>query len=212
MNKPVIIVGTGGYARVLINVLRLSNYRILGATDMYADKKGQFISGVEIIGDDRVIADHSPSAVSLVNGVGSVRSMECRAKIFKCFKSQGYEFASVIHPTAVVASDAVLCEGIQISAGAVVQTSVHIGVNTIVNTNATIEHDCEIGNHVHVASNVTLCGGVKVGDYTHIGAGATVIQQVQIGANDLVGAGAVVTKSIGNSVTVVGVPAREIAK
>lgn len=210
MNRPVIIIGTGGHAKVLVEILRLSNIKILGATDIDPRKIDQSTYGIKVIGNDDVVIAHSAANVSLVNGVGSVCVMSRRGEIFERFKAQGYEFASVIHPSAVISPGAVLSEGVQIMAGAVVQSGSKIGVNTIVNTNAVIEHDCEIEKHVHVASGSILCGGVKIGDYTHIGAGATVIQQVCIGASSLIAAGAVVIKDIGNNTTVAGVPAREI--
>ena len=211
MKKPVIVVGTGGHAKVLIEILRLNKVRILGATDIDMERAISCLCGVNVIGnDDALAAAYSPGEVTLVNGVGSVRVTPRRGEIFERFQSQGYRFESVIHPAAIVSPNVVLSEGVQIMAGAIVQSGSRIGANTIINSNAVIEHECEIQSHVHIASGATLCGGVRVGNYAHIGAGATLIQQLQIGENALIAAGAVVTKNIAANVMVAGVPAREI--
>lgn len=161
-----------------------------------------------IIGDDSAISAYSNDAVELVNGLGSVGDTALRASIYYKFKKLGYGFRQVIHPAAIIASDCILGEGVQVMAGAVVNTGTKIAEDSIINTGAVVDHDCVIGSHVHIAPGAILSGGVQVGDGSHIGTGATVIQGIKIGANVLIGAGAVVIRNIPNGVTVIGVPAR----
>ena len=97
-------------------------------------------------------------------------------------------------------------------AGVVIQPGSRIGKNSIVNTKASVDHDCIIGDHVHISPGVTLSGGVTVGSTVHIGSGATIIQGMRIGDNCLVAAGAVVISPLLDSVTVAGVPAKEIER
>lgn len=208
MNQPVIIVGGGGHARVLVEALRAGNVSILGITDADPAKRGGTVMGVPVLGDDSVLGQHGPGRVLLVNGLGSVRTPAARTSLFEAFASQGFSFATVIHPRAVVASDAMLAEGAQIMAGAVIQPGVSIGRNSIVNSGAVVDHDCVIGDHVHLSPGATLSGGVRVGSGSHVGTGATVIQGISIGAGCLVAAGAVVISDVPDGATVMGVPAR----
>lgn len=208
MNLPVIILGGGGHAKVLIESLRASNVAIAGITDADATKAGTTVMGVPVLGDDSVVGTHHPGSVLLVNGIGSVNVPRARTALFDDFKADGHAFATVRHPSAVIASDAVLGEGAQIMAGAVIQPSCRIGRNAIVNTHATVDHDCTIGDHAHLSPGVTLSGGVAVGEGTHIGTGATVIQGISIGKRCLVAAGAVVVADVPDGATVSGVPAR----
>ena len=208
MDKPAIIVGAGGHARVLLNSLRLQKVKVLGALDNSSNMEG--IEGISILGDDSAIVKYSPDEVELVNGLGSVGDTSLRREIFEKFRNMGYHFRSVIHPAAIVAEDCVLEEGVQVMAGAVVNTRTHIAEDTIVNTGAVIDHECSIGSHVHIAPGVTISGGVQVGDCCHIGTGATVIQCVSIGEQALVGAGTVVIDDVASGNKVVGVPARII--
>ncbi len=90
-------------------------------------------------------------------------------------------FETVIHPSAVIAPEVHIDDGVQVMAGAIVQPGSWLGENVIINTGARVDHDCTIDAHAHVAPGVTLSGNVHVGNGAHIGAGATVIQGIKVG-------------------------------
>ena len=210
MTRPVIIVGAGGHAKVLIGALRLLSVQMLGATDADGGKRGQLLLNVLVLGGDEEIMKHGAETIFLVNGVGGVRVDPLRRMLFERFSGRGYKFHNVIHPSAVVCADATLAEGVQVMAGVVIQPGCHIGKNAVINTGAIVDHDCFIGDHAHIAPGVTLSGGVRVGEGSHVGAGATVIQGVKVGRNSMVAAGAVVIRDVPDGATVAGVPAKEI--
>ena len=206
MSLPVIIIGGGGHAKVLADMLKLEGRELLG----YTDSSARFspAPGLLYLGTDNDLRSYSPSGVCLANGVGSVRSASNRRRVFESLKTKGYEFAVVVHPSAIIASDVQLEEGVQVMARAVIQPGSHIGINSIVNTGAIVDHDCEIDAHVHVAPGAVLSGNVRLGEEAHIGSGATIIQGMVVGSRSLVGAGAVVVRNVPSDVTVCGVPAR----
>ena len=208
MSLPVIVIGGGGHAKVLVNTLLDLSVNILGFTDCDAGNIDQTILEVRALGDDDIILQYPTDTIRLVNGLGSTKSTKKHKEIFEYFKKRGYSFATVIHPASIVSRDVVISEGAQIMAGAIVQPGSHIGRNTIINTKVSIDHDCSIGDHVHLAPGVTLSGMVKTGSGAHIGTGATVIQGIHIGQNSLIGAGALVLKDVPAGATVVGVPAQ----
>lgn len=210
MRLPVIVIGSGGHAKVLIEALLLNNVKVLGIADADLTQKGKSILGISVIGDDNAVFKHVPGEIQLVNGIGSVGLPIKRQRVFDKFKDKGFNFTSVIHPSAVIASDAEIYEGAQIMAGVVIQPGSRIGKDAIVNTKASIDHDCSIGDHVHISPGVTLSGGVTVGDIVHIGTGVTVIQGIKIGNNSLIGAGSVVINNVPDNDEVAGVPARSI--
>lgn len=209
MNYPLIILGAGGHAKVLIDALRLRSVEVLGIADTDPDKKGQLLLGVPVLGGDEQIMKYPAEKIQLVNGIGSVRVTQLRRKLFEHFKISGYQFASIVHPSAIIAGDVVLSEGAQIMAGAVIQAGCHVGINTVINTGSVVDHDCHIGDHAHIAPGATLSGGVVVGENSHVGTGATVIQGIRIGRNSLVAAGAVVIRDVKDGTRVIGVPAKE---
>ncbi len=193
--KPLILLGTGGHAKVVAEALRLSGREILGVTDPNSSPGSNFF-GVKVLGGDEAIYDYSPEEVELVNGVGALPGKVRRWEIGEQMRQRGYRFASVIHPSAVIAKDVELSEGTQVMAGTVIQPSVKIGVDTIVNTGVCIDHDCKIGANCHLAPGVVLSGGVNVGDYVYLGTGSSVIQYLNIGPRSIVAAGSIVYRDI----------------
>jgi sugar O-acyltransferase (sialic acid O-acetyltransferase NeuD family) len=206
---PVIVLGAGGHARVLLEALSLADVPVLGVACPEHAALGRSWLGQPVLGDDDAVLARPPGDVMLVNGVGSTRSVASRRALFLRFRERGYRFAQVIHPFSWVSPSASLAEGAQVMAGAVVQSGARIAENVLVNTRAVVEHDCEIGAHVHLASGCVLCGTVRIGAGTHVGAGATVIQNVRIGADCLVAAGAVVVRQAADGARLAGVPAGE---
>jgi len=208
--SKILIIGAGGHARVLISSLKALQLEIIGILDSAPNMLGQPIAGIPSIGNDDKISDYPPDSIELVNGIGSVSSTEKRKVIYDKFKKLGYSFANVIHPSAIIMDDVRLGEGVQIMAGAIVQTGCVIGDNAIVNTGAILDHNCVIGDHTHVAPGVVLSGDVQIGAMAHIGTAATIIQGIKIGPAAIIGAGAVVIKDIPSNVKVAGVPAKII--
>lgn len=209
MTKPIIIIGAGGHAQVLLDILLQQKENIIGFTDK-SIPKGTVFLGIPVLGDDSEIMHYSPSEVFLVNGVGSVGDNSIRTRIYTSFKEKGYSFCSVIHPTAVISSYAKLHEGVQVLAQSIIDTGAEVFENSIINVNTAINHNCIISAHCHVSSGVTLSGGVSVGEGSHIGVGSTVIQGIKIGKNSLVGAGSVVLWRVKDNTKVFGNPATEM--
>jgi len=203
MTKPVIVIGGGGHARVVMDALRLRGVSMLGICDPALPRGSTGPFGVAVLGDDEAVAAYAPSQVDLVNGVGSTQSTQARRQVFETFGKRGYRFAAVVHPSAIVAGDVTLDEGAQIMAGAIIQSGTAVGRDAIVNTGARIDHDCRIGDHVHVAPGATLSGSITIGPGTHIGVAAAVIQGVKIGRDCLIGAGTVVTRDVADGTRLV---------
>lgn len=195
--KPIIILGAGGHASVVADVLRKLNKTILGF--VAPEKPISAHKEIDYIGTDlHFLSRFSPQEVLLVNGIGSisVEKNQNRQKVYFRFKEKGYEFITLVHPSACIAQNAVLKEGCQVMAGAIIQPNVIVEENAIINTKASIDHDCKVGNSVHIAPGVTLSGNVFVEENAFVGVGATVIQGITIGSHAMVFAGRTVVKNV----------------
>ncbi|MBF0381949.1 MAG: NeuD/PglB/VioB family sugar acetyltransferase [Magnetococcales bacterium] len=213
-SDSLILLGGGGHGRVLLASLVASGCKnsLIGIIDPMAAKLGKTIGSTPVLGvEERLVFDYPPTTVKLLNGVGSIGSTVKRRKLYDRFIDDGYEFASVIHPTAYVADGVVVGVGAQIMAGAIIQTGCTIGDNVLINSGAVVEHDVKIANHVHIATGAVVAGGVELAPEVHIGCGATVIQGRKIGVGSVVGAGAVVLQNVSDGVVVAGVPAAVLA-
>ena len=207
MSLPVIIVGGGDHAKVLVSTLLLLQRRVLGFVD---PKPLLPLLGIANLGDDDGVFTHPPDRVRLVNGIGSIESTVLRQAVYEKFREKQYIFDTVIHPSAIVAPEVHIEDGVQIMAGSVVQPGSRLGENVIINTGARVDHDCVIDAHSHVAPGVTLSGHVYIGKGAHVGTGASIIQGIKVNAGGIVGAGAVVIDDVPAGATVVGVPAKTV--
>ena len=84
-------------------------------------------------------------------------------------KRPSERYAYLIHPSATVASSALIGLGTVIMAGAVVQPRASIGEHCIVGTCATVDHDCAVGDFVHLAPGAHLRSGVRVREGAFVG-------------------------------------------
>lgn len=206
---PIVIIGAGGHAKVLLSLLLALKMPVKGVCDpALRAMKGEMWREVPILGGDEVLQKISPADVLLVNGVGQLTGSTRRRELYEGLVAQGFTFPSLIHPTAWVDESVCLEDGVQVMAGAIIQADVRVGSNSIINTGAVVDHDCIIGRHTHVAPSAVLCGSVVAGDASFIAAGATVIQGIMIGESAIVGAGVTVVKDVPAGQIVLGAAVR----
>lgn len=204
---PVIVVGAGRHAKVVIDALKSCGRKVICAIEVDQQKLGTEILGVSVRDENSVLKMYSSASIELANGVGSIDVPIARKKIYSSFKKAGFTFATIIHPTAMIADSVYLEEGAQVMMGAVLQSGVRIDANGLVNTGAQLDHDCWVGEHSHIAPGVTLSGSVRVGACSHIGTASVVIQLVTIGERAMVGAGSVLLSDIPAGGRYAGYPA-----
>jgi sugar O-acyltransferase (sialic acid O-acetyltransferase NeuD family) len=195
INKPVIIIGTGGHAKVIADMAKLLGMEILGFVSPNVEVGASFC-GSEILGDDLIISSYSSEKINLINGIGALPGKNLRQEVSNRMREQGYSFATVVHPNAIISTDVELDEGVQVMAGAIIQTSVKIGMDTIVNTGAIIDHDCYIEENCHIAPGSVLSGGVVVKNGSYIGSGAKIIQCITINDGCTIAAGTTVYANV----------------
>lgn len=206
-SKSCLLIGGGGHAKVLMDMLNRNGYSIKGYAALTPSNEELFRE-LTFISDEMNLDREEFSGLHLFNGIGSTGDQSKRKEIYMQWVRRGYFFPSLIHPLAFVADDARIANGAQIMVGAIVQPSVSVGDNSILNTRSSIDHDCFIGSHVHISPGAVLCGNVRIEDEVHIGAGAIIKQGIHVGKGSIVGAGAVVVNDVSPGTIVVGVPAR----
>jgi sugar O-acyltransferase (sialic acid O-acetyltransferase NeuD family) len=131
-----------------------------------------------------------------------------RQSAFKDAQRRGFiEFATLVDPTAVVASSVQLGSGTYVNAGATLGGASRLGRFVFVNRGALLGHHLDLGDFVSIGPGAKLCGEVRLGHGVLIGAGAIVVPRVAIGANSVVSAGAVVTEDLPDHCLAAGNPA-----
>ena len=206
MKQKVIIIGAGGNAKVIADIVIKNNDQLIGFLDDNIEIGTNIIGNYKNLGRIKESIEFQKQYVD-VQFIISIGDNEIREKIAKEYS---LKYCTAIHPTATIGLDVKIEEGTVVMAHACINSNAFIGKHCIINTGSIIEHDNEIEDFVHVSPNATLGGTVKIGKRTHIGIGATIKNNVTICSNVKIGAGAVVVKDIKEEGTYIGIPAKII--
>jgi sugar O-acyltransferase (sialic acid O-acetyltransferase NeuD family) len=207
LKKKILIIGTGGHAMSVSNIIQSLNYKIIA----YVDNKnaGKKFNNIKIINDDDAIYKYSKQ-----NFVIAIGDNDTREQVYKYYqeKNSTIKFPAVIHSSAVISFNT------QILDGTVIMPNVTVGPNSIIeqfcilNTNSSIDHDCYIKSFSSLAPGVTTGGEVKIGKKSVVSLGSNIKNGITIGNNVLVGASSYVNKNIVKNVVSYGIPAKIIRK
>ena len=206
--RRLLLIGGGGHCRSIVDsIISMNLYDEIGIID----NNDSSMSEVPVIGtDDDIEALYKKGWNEAFISVGSVGDVRIRKKLYEMVKSYGISIATIIDPTAIVANNCEIKEGVYIGKKAVVNTNSLVKECAILNTGSIIEHDCVVGSFSHISPGTTICGNVSIGDETHIGAGTVVIQGISVGSQSIVGAGSVVVKDIPTKVKAYGNPCKVV--
>jgi UDP-perosamine 4-acetyltransferase len=207
VTAPVVVLGAGGHAKVVIELIRAEGgYDVVALLD--ADTTPRQVLGVPVVGDD--------AALERLRGEGIAHAFVAlggnalRVKVAAAARKLGYELINAVSPSAVISPTARLGAGVAVMAGAVVNAESRLDDLAILNTRASVDHDCVLGEACHVAPGSALAGGVTVGREAFLGAGTVVIPGIRIGEGAVIGAGACIVKDIPPRVLALGTPARVV--
>lgn len=209
--KRVVIVGTGGHAREIHELIEDINtvapaWEILGWLDSNAAAHGTTVHDLPVLGDVDWLQANPDVYVTVAIGAPPVRR-----RVVERVRAIGHtRFATLIHPTALIGRRVEIGEGTVICAGVITSTDYRLGQHVLINRMATVAHDDDLHDFVTIAPSAVISGNVTIGEGTDLGTNATVNQGVEIGAWTIVGSGAVVTKSLPANCTAVGAPAKPI--
>ena len=194
----VIIVGCGGHAKVIADIVLHSGDRLRGF--LVADNAMDTYLGIPILGTDSCYEKYLDCR--FIIGIGDAEIRERLTRFMD--KATWY---TAIHPSAIVSDlDTNIADGTVVAANAVINPGAVIGKHCIINTGAVIEHDDVIGDYVHVSVGSKLAGHVHVGSFSHVGIGSSVRENIQICDHCMIGAGAVVISNLQSPGVYYGVP------
>lgn len=210
VTERTIIVGAGGFGRELIqwagdchNAGRLPP--LAGIVDDKSDALAGFDYDVSIIG---AMDDFTPlPGDHLLMAIGTPA---IKQRVAERFVTRGGRFASLIHPTAIVATSARIGDGTILCPLSLVSANATIGRLCTVNALSSIGHDVHIGDYTTLSAHVDLTGAAQVGHSVLIGTGAKVLPRVRIGNDATIGSGSVVYRSVRAGSSVFAAPAKTL--
>lgn len=204
MRKNIAIVGAGGFAR---EVYQLLDKNIFIPVGFIAPNKPNDLP-LPVIGDDTIIAElvRDGIATSVVVAIGD---MKVRERISEDALQNGLLLPPIIHESSIMLSEHPVKDGVIVYPNVVIMNSCKIGKGVLLNSGVTLGHDVEIGDYSNINPGSNLAGKVIVGKKSMIGIGSSIKENVNIGDNVIIGAGSVVLNDIGSQTTVFGVPAKQ---
>lgn len=131
-----------------------------------------------------------------------------REKLFAKIKGEGFKFATLIDPTALVSPSAQIEEGTIICEFATIHTGVVLGKNVFLQPYCLIGHDIKVGDHSVLSAFCSPGGSMVIGQRVYIGMQAVLKEKLTVGDDAIVGMGSVVYQDVPANVTVLGNPAR----
>ena len=205
---PLAILGTHTFAEEVADLVeQIGTHELVAFVENWdRERVGRTLAGQPVIWVDE-LAEHA-GEWSAVCAIGSPE----RRGYVEQVAGLGVEFATVVHPTAVVAPSARLGAGCIVSPGVVVGSHTEIGEHVILNRGVLVGHHTRVGSCVTLSPAANVAGCVRIGDGAYVGMGATVIDRRTVGPGALVAAGAVVVRDVPAEVRVQGVPARSVER
>jgi sugar O-acyltransferase (sialic acid O-acetyltransferase NeuD family) len=207
VKKKIIVIGTGGLAR------EFSSYFT------------EFSSVIDIVGfAGRSGLEHSkfslpglffeenasPDIVGTNQAAVVVGTPALKRKLVSFFRGLGFEFPSIIHPSAVVSPRARVHEGVIVFPNCTVSPDTTLMPFSFLSFGVGIGHDSLVGPYVQINPGAQIGGFSAIGDGSLIGSGATILGRVRIGSDATVGSGSTVFSRVADSATVMGNPAKRM--
>jgi sugar O-acyltransferase (sialic acid O-acetyltransferase NeuD family) len=204
--EKVCIVGAGGHAKVIFDIIQKSNQYIIDCVfaKNIGEKKEFF--GAPLYEQDELFESN------IQMGIVAIGDNWIRSRVVELIKSKkkNFNFIKAIHPQVIIGQHSIIGEGTVIMPGSVVGPDSKIGNHCIINTSSSIDHDCKILDFASIAPGATLGGNVSVGSYSAISLGANIIHGIKIGDHSVIGSGSTVITDIESYKTAYGLPCKEI--
>jgi sugar O-acyltransferase (sialic acid O-acetyltransferase NeuD family) len=197
-NKPqLVIYGGGGHCKALIDIIRtVGQYHITGILDDGLPASADLL-GVPVLGTGDLAKELFQKGIHLaVNAVGGIGDYAQRLHVFEKLQAFGFEFPTVVHPTAYIEPSATVEPGCHLLAFAYVGSDCHVGFGSLINAHAILSHDVVLGRVVNLSPGVMLAGAVEIGDYSQVGMGVTINLHNKVGSRCRIGNGATIKSDV----------------
>ena len=209
--KTYILLGAGGSAKSVIDILSTQSDSIIGILDDDVSLHGTLFYDHEVLGSiDEIFTENNRHRFDeVIVSIGSRENTTIRRLLFERLKAHNIVVGQVVSPSAYLSPTAVLGEGCIVMPNAIINSGVILSDNIFVHSGTVIEHDCRVSSHAFLSPGVVLAGYVHIGEGAFIGAGTVVNTDINIGKNATVGSGSVVIRNVPDNVVIYGSPAHK---
>lgn len=204
----IVIFGSSGHSKEIYSILKENQLLVDYFVDINNVEKTIF--DIPIISEESFFELDENKLSQIYIGIGDAK---IRSNIVAKLFNIGYtfeNFPNLFSNSAIFLSDITsIGHGNYFFPNTIVSVECKIGNFNHFNTFSSISHNTIILNYGTFSPRVTVCGSCNIGSNVFLGASSTIIENIKIHENVVVGAGAVVIKSILESGTYVGTPAKK---
>ena len=177
-----LVLGAGGHGRSVAEAAELScRFDVVGFLDDSLPA-GETNLGLPVLGPVASMSVYRTCADQVIVAIGN---NAVRESLMGQVGEAGFEFATVVHPRAIVAPSAVLGAGSTVMAGAIVGTEARLGSGSIVNCGAVVDHHAIVESYGHLGVNASMAGGTVLGRGAWMQAGSSLGYGVIVAAGGI---------------------------
>jgi len=204
----VLLLGIGNFAVEIADLINdLPNFNIAG----FVVNRPPFEPGQKLLGKPVYWIDEISVLIDHVHALSASGTTK-RKDFIKKFEEMGFQFTTIVHPTARISKLSIVKHGSIISYGVQIGAQTQIGRHVHINRGALLGHNVRIDDYATISPGANLASKVVIKEQARIGMGANIIQNCTIGSRAIVGAGSLVKSDVPDRSFVEGVPAKIIAE
>lgn len=168
MQDGVFIIGAGGHASVIADIILLANpSQPMCFIDQFSDRTS--FLGFSVFNTLQKAQDHHPNYSSAIIAIGHNETRQ--GWIHKIQMTTQLKLPIIVHPKAIVSQFSQIAPGCVIAAGAMVGPGCSLGVGCIANSGSIVEHDAQVGSFVHLGPGSITEAHACVPDLTWVKSG-----------------------------------------
>jgi sugar O-acyltransferase (sialic acid O-acetyltransferase NeuD family) len=193
MTKPVVLFGTGDFARVAHVYLSNDSDREVAAFTVHREYlKEDRLLDTPVVPFEDITQSHPPSEYDMFVAIGFSRVNARRRQTYEECKALGYDLITYVSSQAHHLGDLDIGDNCFVFEDNVIQPFVRIGNNVVLWSGNHIGHDAVIEDHCFLASHVVVSGNVTIGEASFVGVNATFRDGITVGPANVIGAGALI--------------------
>ena len=194
--ENLIIVGTGTNARHAFEFVKMYGlYNVIGFAVNQEYKKEDSFQGLPLYALEE-IKGKVKSPFKIFIGLLWNRLNQDRRNLFEYCEKQGFEFANLISPHAIIRESSQLGKNCWVHDFVIIQNNAVIGNNVPIMAYTLIGADTKVGSHCFFGARSLLGGGSVIGEQCFVGLNSTIFDDTKIGDKCIIGACTAVKRNV----------------
>lgn len=193
MSKKIALIGGGGFAYEVIEVIEMLEYEVYG---VFAQANS--LKEYTHYGYLEELLEHKDKfdGVHIAFGGITKEQIQNRREIIAFLNQHNIPAISLVSPLARLAKSVEVGQGCYIAHFVYISQEAKLGNHVLINNRSDIGHHSVIADNVTISPKVFLGGSVKVGEDTLLGVGSTIKQGIEIGHSSIIAMGSTLIRRI----------------